>query len=624
MHDKHHRLLTLPTIFSIILTALLACAITPPAFTQDMTTRYGDIIISIESAPEGESYIGYVETELLVANASTSQEHSVEVYYPYSSWGSGDRITQLSRTVTVGPAASAKISLLQPPVNIHGNGIQVVIDRIHQRKRMSFDEPDHAKNSHRYGRTASQCLFVSRDPKLDSFDDIALRAIISEEKDPALIRASGGFGMPGMVPAKQNFQFVKAPSDLRNWPDNWLAYSRYNGVVITAEQMNTLPENISAALKKYVNTGGSLLIAGNWQPESQWHCQSSSHPADSFNIWYCGFGIISSSENPESWNKSLWKFILEEMWISTGQARQNKKNVREANNWFPVIDDLGIPARGLLLLVAGFALIIGPANIFILARLNKRMHLFWTVPVISATGAMAILGYAYLGEGWKVRTKSTEITILNQSTQQAHTLAVQAFYAPITPSQGLHYDYETEVTPLGLHDYNGRGRTIDWTIDQHLKSGWVTARVPAHFLLRKPQLRRERINFRISSNSKTHAVNGLGKTITKLWYADSSANIHFAENIPPGKEIELHTLNKSIADTATPNKWRKIHEKDWPSQIKSISANPAAHLKPGTYIALLEEMLFTEMPLEDIQSTDALSVIYGINLTPQNQTLSRN
>ena len=53
------------------------------------------------------------------------------------------------------------------------------------------------------------------------------------------------------------------------------------------------------------------------------------------------------------------------------------------------------------------------------------------------------------------------------------------FYAPMTPRRGLHFSADTEVTPaLEGTDWDPPAQPIgiDWTSDQHLTSGWVTAR----------------------------------------------------------------------------------------------------------------------------------------------------
>ena len=66
----------------------------------------------------------------------------------------------------------------------------------------------------------------------------------------------------------------------------------------------------------------------------------------------------------------------------------------------------------------------------------------------------------------------------------------------LTPGDGLHFSFDTEVIPMRMNEGRNAGVrscTIDWSRDQHFAAGWVEARVPAHFKVRKSETRLERI-----------------------------------------------------------------------------------------------------------------------------------
>ena len=91
-------------------------------------------------------------------------------------------------------------------------------------------------------------------------------------------------------------------------------------------------------------------------------------------------------------------------------------------------------------------------------------------------------------------------------------------------------------------------RTVDWTHDQHLASGWVTARVPSHFMVRKSETRRERITVRRGTNTDLRIVNGLGADIHQFWLADKDGTIYSASAIPAGEEAKLTPLQEMHVD----------------------------------------------------------------------------
>jgi hypothetical protein len=64
------------------------------------------------------------------------------------------------------------------------------------------------------------------------------------------------FSKAGLPP--RGFQFVNAET----WSSDWLAYSRYDGIVITADDLKAVPAEVRAALWQYVETGGALLVLG--------------------------------------------------------------------------------------------------------------------------------------------------------------------------------------------------------------------------------------------------------------------------------------------------------------------------------------------------------------------------
>ena len=90
--------------------------------------------------------------------------------------------------------------------------------------------------------------------------------------------------------------------------------------------------------------------------------------------------------------------------------------------------------------------------------------------------------------------------------------------------------------PVG---YNfGSAREVDWTQAQQFRRGWVSARVPAHFHLRKSESRRERVQIE-NHAGQLEAVNGLGASIKSLWFADADGKI-MGGNIAAGQKGGHH------------------------------------------------------------------------------------
>ena len=229
-------------------------------------------------------------------------------------------------------------------------------------------------------------------------------------------------------------------------------------------------------------------------------------------------------------------------WLETAAPWRWKGVVEKANTLFPVVSGLGIPVRGLFFLMLLFAVAIGPVNLIVLSRKKRRIWMLWTTPAISLITCLAVFAYATFAEGWNRHARTDGLTLLDERSQRATTIGWTAFYSGLTPSDGLHFGYETELTPLAESMTTNIARTIDWTHDQHLANGWVTARVPAHFMVRKSEMRRERITVRRGTDADLRVVNGLGADINQFWLADRDGTLYSATDIPAGVEALLTPL----------------------------------------------------------------------------------
>ena len=242
-----------------------------------------------------------------------------------------------------------------------------------------------------------------------------------------------------------------------------------------------------------------------------------------------------------------------------------------------------------------------------------------------AVASLAVFGYAMLAEGWRASIRAEVMTILDENARRATTVGLTAFYSPLTPSDGLRFSYDTEITPqlpvrYGYYAFassgvtGGASRTIDWTEDQHLVGGWVTARVPVHFVVRKSEPRRERLNVRREGSAIT-VVNGLGAEIKQLWWAEPDGRVYSAENLQAGAGASL-----KLTDLRTRGEvagLREAFRSEWWDRIKQYPQKPLEVLEAGCYLATLDSSPFLEEGLRGNVSRKALTVVYGIQAIAQ-------
>ena len=296
--------------------------------------------------------------------------------------------------------------------------------------------------------------------------------------------------------------------------------------------------------------------------------------------------------------------------------RAFKEAIAPADRIVQVVGDVTIPVRGLLVVVILFAVGIGPVNVWLLSRRQKRMWLWWDVPAVSLVTCLAVFAYSLLSEGISGRGRTALITLLDENTHRATTLGFASYYCPLTPSDGLHFSPETEVVQLhamasGMG--SGRPKTLDWTRDQHLDSGWVVARVPACFSVRKSETCRLRLTVHKAADGKLSVVNGLGMPIDSLYYVDDQGAVGVASDLPVGQERPLE-LRRPIAKTPPdePLTLRAVFDQTWNASLQELRTSPEKFVTPGCYVAVVKQSRFLEDPLPAAPQEGSVGVIYGI------------
>ena len=592
--------------YRLLLTALLWLSALPSAWGIIV---FNDVAIDVMAVQNEDSYHGYVEYLFSVQNTSTQETHEVVLTIPAEQSRSGnyEHIRQVKRAVRVGPSSRLTVSLFQPPLPVNGSDVVVAVDG--QEKVLPMTVVRHMTASYR--GSERMCILASRNLAHE------LETVAQEE-----------------VPATSSYNdrkiiFADSANDVRNWSSNWLGYSRYDGVVVTGNDMALMPFPVQLAIKRYVECGGSLLVLGAWQPDAEW--RAGQRDFNGLACYYPGFGIcLVSGENrarnpqnaaPQYLSAEQWQ-AMRQIWHQTFDKLQQIKNTNDANNHFPVVENLRLPVRGLFLLVLLFALLIGPVNISILTAKKKRIWLLWTVPAVSIITCVTVFIYAMVAEGWHGYARTQTLTILDENSRRATTIGWVACYSPLTPRDGLHFSYDTEVTPqVEVYSWNrqGQGRMVDWTNEQQLGSGWVLSRVPSHFTVRKSQAGLDAL-LRLTveqTGSRLKVGNSLGVEIDTVWVADRQGNIYFGNNIAPGQQAELKPLG--LVAIGTREKLRQAFGEDWLQHLPQFTGKPETVLRPGCYLARVKAPLFIEEGLLKVQKHKADTLVYGIMKGSRNE-----
>ncbi len=566
----------LAALVAVALAATARAAVPPSA---------GDILVTAIPRPVVDTTHGYVEYRFTVRNTSSEHTHRVTVALPGHSDYSGGLLGRVSRTALVGPNTEKTLSLVQLPLYMAGVDATVYVDG-EKGEGVRLSIPSHGLGYHH------------ADP-----DEIK-----------RIILVSRGAPRVSHLFHSERFNLMTARDDVRSWSPNWLAYSCCDGIVVAGREVDLMPPGVRLALARYVECGGSLLVMG--RPKRPLALAGGAGPVVAGG-GYAAFGRRLVA--PESGSTdAVTRFCGAAN--ETYHPWEDLSDVLRAHERFPVVESINVPVRGMLALMLVFVIVIGPVNILVLARKRRRIWLFVTVPAASLVTCGLVFGYSIFSEGIRGRYRTLSLTVLDENVGRATTIGWTAFYSPLTPRSGLHFSLQTELTPQ-IYDYrdfvysyrspqdSGVHRTVSLAEDQHLAAGWVRARVPVAFKFRRSEDRRERLTVRRDADGPVRVVNGLGVPVRRLVLADEQGALHEAADVAPGAEATLASRQGRPHGQA----FRTIYTRDWLGAARDLRRTPETYLRPGMYVAFLEESPFAEKALAGAVAQRCDAIVLGIS-----------
>ncbi|MES2995355.1 MAG: hypothetical protein V4733_00930 [Verrucomicrobiota bacterium] len=174
-------------------------------------------------------------------------------------------------------------------------------------------------------------------------------------------------------------------------PDNWLAYSGFDALVLTAADWSEIPAGPRSAIIAWLRQGGRLVfVAAENRPPSL--------PGLPDNT---GLGTISTfvSATPAALNASHFvSFIRSAPTNSLAAAAANDY----ARSW-PLAAAFGTKEFDYTLFVVvliAFSILVGPVNLFVFAKSGRRHRLFITTPLISFGASLVMIGLIIFQDGF--------------------------------------------------------------------------------------------------------------------------------------------------------------------------------------------------------------------------------
>ncbi len=420
-------------------------------------------------------------------------------------------------------------------------------------------------------------------------------------------------GPPGGSGRSFEKDLFRATSEsVSNWGGSWLDFSPFQMVVLTAEEWESLPRPKRTALESYIECGGVLLLQGSsFLPSGTWRPRGVS--VDGVSSFHSGFGVIHATQaDLETLEAPQWA----EIWrapFETSQLLDTNPQIMNLHKRLPVVSHLRIPVKRFFFLMLVFVIVMGPINMVMLAKKNRRIWILLTVPLISIIGTLAVLCFALFTEGIGISLRQEGVTLLDESRKRAVSLGFHAIHSPLSLGRAMRFSATTEISPL-LDQSSVHPLSADWTEGQDLGSGWVLSRVPFYYKTRSNELRRERLGVQALDSDRLEVTNGLGASIERLYLTDAEGTLYHADSIPAGGKGVAERMGGVQQEGA--NVWRSLFNSDWRLESGGVQAllNRPGLLHPheNAYLALLDGAPFHEQPLPKVANYRGRTLVYGL------------
>ena len=605
--------------------------------------KVGDIEVTVQPLPSKDTvtgtsygvYHGYVELRVQLKNPSASDRM---VHLSYPPW-THERVVRdgvvVTRQVPVAAGQVAVVSLFKPSGGSVLDMLEVEVDGVRDPGMIPLAD----LSDYRFDEVYPPSLLLSRSVPQEFHDRVHGVAPAGKGISGMVAKSLGSGvrslpvprrGMPFPSPSSSSpstapFALLRSELPMSQWSTNWLGYSCYDAIVVTAKDAEEMPPPVQLAVRRYLECGGTLLVHGREVPAAF----SQGGDSDGNGGYFVGLGhvLASAGRNETDWNATHRKLTRTPLYA----YHPVNKPTFSLDEF--LVAETTVPVRGLFVLVLLFAVGIGPANLWLLSRYKRRIWLWWNVPAISLLTCLVVFAYSLVSEGITGRGKTASMTLLDERFHRATTIGYISYYCPLTPSTGPRFGVDTDVTLLenNLDPYRrfrprgayGSLRVVDWSADQHLASGWVNARVPAYFQLRKNEDRRERLAVEKQKDGSLRIVNALGADIRRLYWADAAGRIFEGREIPAGAERTLTpapkgTLTPASKGSPAPGGGLPLLRLTCHGELlggfrRWTLGDPAAVLSPGCYLAYLDKSPFVESPLAGVEPEHTVAIVYGIS-----------
>lgn len=559
--------------------AAVLCLLLVPGMADgggaDFSGREDDILITADWRWAGGHGGGYYPIRVFLQNAGRSR--TVDVVFQAGSSG----LPNVSRRVRMDAGGSARLTLPVPLVGEAGSGQLVFL--VNDQELTSLRTPIRLPDAH-HGDCPIGILVIHESP----LELTELRTAVS---------SLAGHGSSSQRRSEcEQIEPVHLPA-------SWVSYLSVDLLLVTPQTLNRLDVAQRDAILNWTRTGGCLALFSAdgaadgdtamidrlleeardgadeiWQPVSpQFRQRLDRVEPDSFGSAPSGqvagsaefrwpddesallvrdFGLGRVVRLPAAafsgtyldWAWMLGGIRFQQQVLPTRLGVSGRTGNADFLS-FLIPGVRGVPVVTFSVVISVFALLIGPVNYYLLARQNCQGFLVVTIPLIALLSTLAIFAWSFVAHGISVRSRIRSVTWIDQSQQQAVSMARIAWFAGFAPSDGLRFSASTAFIPIWHQESQFGNGHVDWTESQRLVRGFLRSRTRTQAITVSVRDERGRLNISPSApGGPTPGLtvsNGFEWPFSALIVWDDAGQAFLATQVEAGQVADLKPLTES-------------------------------------------------------------------------------
>lgn len=336
------------------------------------------------------------------------------------------------------------------------------------------------------------------------------------------------------------------------WRTDWRAYVPFNIWMISEPDFAVLSSAVRTALLDYTAAGGNLCIYGvsAFPADLAADSRAGAERREDDIALSMDFGrgrLFTMDSGPApAFSTGICTYALASLPYLGFDGTRDVEDLEKATGLDTSLLNASAPIGLFSSLLIAFFVLAGPVTLIVLARMNKRLHVVWVIPLLGILFGGVVLLSIIISEGTSPTVIRSAMTTIYQREKRAVTEGLVYVYSPFELRSGLAFDAGDEVG-MPEYDSDDEGGQIVCGNKLFYSPDMIRPRLFKAFTVRKSGHENRRVEVSREKDGRVKVVNALGVEIREITVSDGETRFFAGTGIKPGEEVVLEKASPSGA-----------------------------------------------------------------------------